>query len=352
MSSGAASIRDALAHLAAAYDAAGLPPIRKPKGADAALRQIAAAIAPLRLPAELEEFWRRVDPQSITVAPYPHLTSPDFALDSWRSHCDELEGMVPRVLFPVAYESHGFLMVELEDGRGTGGPVFAWAYADEAFVLSFPTLSAYLHLLATMVELGEFAHREASRTSYIEFDPDGRWDDAVAVRLAAAQPIGIHGSTRRIGAEVRSWPDAWQVAAGLAEETRTLRGATATIADVLRRAEAGESVRATVRARVIQLAGTAEGRRATIDDGTASLDIWCPAAVCAYGPIIRTEFEFDVVVGPSPKPSRDWRGRLRDVQARALGGDLAGAQEAAISWHKETFGTPATAEATAVRPVD
>ncbi len=352
MKPGAPSIRDAVAHLAAAYEAAGLPPIRRPKGADAELRRIAAAMAPMRLPVELVEFWRQVDPESVTVAPYPRLTTPAFALDSWQLHRGQNQGEVPMALFPVAYESHGYLMVELEAGHGTGGPVFSWAYTDETIVLQFPSLAAYVDLLATMIELGEFTHHQTDGRSWVEFDPDDRWSDAVAVRLASARPVGIHGDVPEIEAKAAAWPQAWQVASGLAPETRALRGATATIEDVLRRAEGGEPVTATVRARVVQLAGTAEGSRATIDDGTASLDLWCPAAVCAYGPIIRTEFEFDIVVGRSPKPSRDWRGRLRDVQARALGGDLDGAREAAISWHRETFGTPAAAEATAVRPVD
>ncbi|MBO9553176.1 hypothetical protein [Cellulomonas sp.] len=351
MSNDPQSIDAALDRLVAAYDAAGLPPIRPAGDVGAVLAEIRAEIAPLVLPADLERFWQRVDPASITVAPYPRPTDAAFALRTWKTHRDESPGMTPRLLFPVAYESWGFLFVELEDGRGSGGPVFDWAYAGSPFTICFPTLAAYVDLLATMIELDEFVRHELETHSYVEFDPDGRWKDALNVRLSDAQPLLHFGYARELDEGVRSWPEHWLLADGLTPETRRLRGATSTIADLLRRAAAGDAPVATVRALVTSLAGSGAGSRVAIDDGTGVLDVWCPAAVCAYGPSIRSEFEFDVVVRPAPDPVPDWSPEHREAQSAALAHDLARAQAAAMELYAKAFRTTAAAEATAIRPI-
>src|SRR4051812_35150027 len=99
----------AVDRLAAAYRDAGLGPIATTSGVDAVLAEISGSIAPVQLPVELERFWRRVDPTLVRVAPYPRPIAPEFALRTWRRHWEESPGMTPRMLFPVAYESHAFL---------------------------------------------------------------------------------------------------------------------------------------------------------------------------------------------------------------------------------------------------
>lgn len=140
-------IDEAVDRLIAAYRDTGLPPIR-PAGRriDRVLADIQREIAPLQIPEEIARFWQLVDPATITVAPYPHPTTADFALDSWKSHRDEFPGITPRLFFPVAYESHGFLFVELEDGRGQAGAVLEWAYAGSPFYVRFAALSGYVDL--------------------------------------------------------------------------------------------------------------------------------------------------------------------------------------------------------------
>ena len=180
------SIDAAADRLAAAYRQAGLPPLRAPHRVDAVLDEIRTETAPMRLPDELERFWRLVDPESITLAPYPHPMSVAFALRSWRMHRDEAPGMTPRALFPFAYESHGFLSVALEDGQGNGGAVVQWGYGDEAFRVRFPTLTACVDLLARMIESEEFTRHDDDASPWVEFDPERRWQDAQAVRLLSA----------------------------------------------------------------------------------------------------------------------------------------------------------------------
>jgi hypothetical protein len=345
------AIDQVLNRLSAAYDEAGFPPIRSAGRVDRTLATIRAEIAPLRLPAELERFWRLVDPVWITVGPFPNLTSADAALDGWRMGRDEFPGQIPKILFPVCYQSHGYMLVELEDGRGSGGVCLA-TDPGSPFTILFPTFLAYLDLLATMIELGEFTRHEQGNHKWTEFDPDRRWPDAQIVRLIAAQPLPGFGDAREIPADPRFWPEHWLAAEGLTPETRTPRGATSSVAELLTRASAGTTANGTIRGRVTSLASSGEGCRIAVDDGSGTLDLWCPTAVCIYGPVIRREFEFDVVVRTNPAPPADWGPEQREVQHRALSHDFDGLQAAAAELYAKTFQTPAAAEATAIRPVD
>lgn len=342
------SVEQAVERLAAAYRGEGVGRLRAPgRGVSRVLADVRREIAPLRLPEELERFWRLVDPESVTVAPYPRLTSPAFALRSWVMHRDESPGMTPRLLFPVACESHGFLFAELEDGTGQGGAVYEWGYGGSRFLLRFGGVAGYLDLLATMVELGELRRHDSG---WIEVDPDRRWADAAAVRLAAADLPPRVAAAADVDDDPRTWPEHWLRSSGLDAEVRTPRGRTTTVAELLRRAASGEA-RGTIHGTVTRLAGSGAGCRISVDDGTGELDVWCPAAICAFGPVIRRRFELDVVARHAAPPP-DWSSDQRRVQDDALVGSLEAAQAAAMDLYATAFQTTAAAEATAVRPLD
>src|SRR5450432_1089942 len=105
------------------YAAAGLPPIQPAKDTKS-LKAIAAAIHPLRLPRDLETFWRRVDADSIaSVGQGLTPGGPAAALAMLPLYREETWGVkTPQVLFPVGYGSHTYLLVELDHQRGNGGP--------------------------------------------------------------------------------------------------------------------------------------------------------------------------------------------------------------------------------------
>jgi len=297
-------------------------------------------------------FWQRVDPTTVTVAPYPPLDSPRSSLEAWQQGRDEFPDQSPRLLFPFAYQSRRFLLIEMEDGSGPGGTVIEWFIEGDPFTIRFPALSAYLDLLATMIELGEFVAQGGPNPTRFDFDPEHRWPDAQAVRLAAAQPLPRLGASRIIEGDARSWPEHWLASNGLTVEERAPRGATTTVAALLQAAEEGRTASGTIRATVTRLAMSGEGCRTAVDDGTGALDLWCPTAVCTYGPIIRREFEIDVVVRANPESPPDWRAEHREVQDRVLEGDPDNAQQAIMRMHERAFKTPAAAEATAIRPLD
>jgi hypothetical protein len=340
----------ALDRLRVAYRDAGLHPIRGAGDVDQVLATIRAEIAPLRLPVELERFWRLVDPYSITVGPFPDLMSAKSGLDSWRMGRDEFPGQHPKILFPVCYGSHAYMLVELDNGRGSGG-ICVHTDPGGDFDILFPTLAAYVDLIATMIELGELAEQEQGANSWI-FDPDRRWSDAQAVRLTAAQPLPGFGDARQILQDARYWPEHWLQAEGLTLEARTPRGANSTVAELVRQASAGATANGTIRAQVMSLAMSGQGSRIAVSDDSGTLDLWCPTAVCTYGPVIRREFEFDVVVRANPGPAPDWTPEQTAVQRRTLSADFEGAQSAAADLYAKVFQTPIAAEATAIRPID
>ncbi|NTW42617.1 MAG: hypothetical protein HGA44_22550 [Cellulomonadaceae bacterium] len=230
--------------------------------------------------------------------------------------------------------------------------MFRWAYAGSPYYLDVPTLPALVDLVATMIELGESVQHHLETHSYIEFDPDDRWEDALSVRLTAAQPLHPFGHVRELDEDVLAWPEHWLLADGLTPEKRRPRGATTSISDLLQRATTGAASGGTVRAVVTSLTGSGAGNRVAIDFGTGVLDLWCPAAVCTYGPSIRTEFEFDVIVRPAPELVPDWSSEQREAQSAALAHYTEAAQAAALEIYAKAFLTTAVAEATAIRPIN
>jgi hypothetical protein len=327
------------------YAAAGLPPIQPAKDTKS-LKAIAAAIHPLRLPRDLETFWRRVDADSIaSVGQGLTPGGPAAALAMLPLYREETWGVkTPQVLFPVGYGSHTYFLVELDDQRGNGGPCFEWGAGSEGICMRYASISAYLDLLATMVELGE--HEAEGVVPYAQ------WAGAAQVRLATAAPLGVYGHQTIIGEDPRSWPAHWRAAGGVAADDYEPRGATTTAAQLLSRAAGGVEASGTIRGRVVSAAMTGDGRRVAVDDGSAVLDIWCPTDVCTYGPVMHREFEFDLIVRPDPPAPIDTRSEHREAQRRALSGDMSGAQDAIRRLSEKTFGTPAAARATAVRPLD
>lgn len=334
---------EAVARLEAAYRRAGIAPPARPD-VETALAQIRAEIAPLRLPADVERLWRLVAPWTLAARPFPELSGPDFALDSWRMHRDEAPGMCPRILFPVAYASHAYLLVELDDGDG-GGHLFAWGYGGEPFRLQHASVVDLLDLAAEFVEAGRIEVREHDGRLWVVFDPEDRWRDAAAARLAGRPPHPrIAGTT--VPEDADAWPAHWRAAEGLDDEEPAPRGATTTVAELLAAAARGEEASGTLRAHAATTVGGPGGRRLRVDDGTGTLDVWAPSQVGAY---VRTrEVEIDVVVHPGPRTPPDTAAAHRAIAERAAAGDLDGAQAAAVAAH-DVLTAPAQAVATGMR---
>jgi hypothetical protein len=286
-------VDEALDALSEALAAAGLE--RPAPPADlTALAQLEAAIAPMRLPADARRFWQRVDAGTLRALTYPELHGPDLALESWRMGRSVVAAQQPQALVQVAYSSHQCMSVELDLGEIEGGAVFEWNLVDEGFERRFDGLGEWLAHIARLVETGLFRRVDSPRGPYLYVpDPDRSSEERGMRPLPGPHPV--HGTAVQIGRDILDWPEHWQRAAGLRPEDLRPRGATHTIADLLA-SPPNQRLRATIAARVVDLMGTGAWTRVRVDDGTAALDVVCPAATTLLGPRMGDRFEFDIVI--------------------------------------------------------
>lgn len=317
-------IDEAIDRFALAVQRAGVAPVRPPADT-AVLAEVERRIAPLVLPAEARRLWERVDPRSLRLEIHPSLCDPAFSLEVWQRHNDENPGTVPRPLFPLCYESHNFLFVELDDADGIGGgALFEWAYGGDLFKLRAYRVADWLESLAQLIEEGEPSPGGGSGP-LLDWD---RYIRIVSDRLEHSPRHPVYGAPRphprysHIGysvtfeEDILAWPERWRRLSGVINEDRAPRGATHTIAELMRAAErAAEQepgvglVRATIAGAVVALGGSRTGWEATVDDGTGQLRVWCPARVTTFGPRIRDHFEFDVVLSWDAQAQRAARHR-------------------------------------------
>ena len=126
--------------------------------------------------------------------PHPELCRPSFALDAWQNHIEVLDKiLVPRLLFPIAYrEPPSCLLVELEDGGGPAGAIFAYGYGGGGFALRFPGIAAYLDLVATMIDLGEVDRHTSEHGVRYRIRPSARVEGHRGGQLAMPCPWSSH----------------------------------------------------------------------------------------------------------------------------------------------------------------
>ena len=79
--------------------------------------------------------------------------------------------------------------------------------------------------------------------------------------------------------------------------------------------------------------------------------MWCPASFCSNGPTIDRAFEFhrDGAAGRAAHQTR--RPLSSGIEQATRSGDLRTAVTLATPLYDELFGTPAQAQATAIRPL-
>jgi hypothetical protein len=281
----------AIDRLASALEAAGV--VLSLGGDDhAILEKVAAAISPLRLPAELARFYERVDPGVIGIEPHPRCAALDFALQGWLQHRDGAPEMVPEVLFPLCYESWSFLFVELDTPERLGGRLFEWSYGGSDFRLRFGSLTDWLDVLAEVVEAGAWKPLEGASGGRRAIRPDPDIYARVTARRLGQGALVVPEDTE-------SWPRHWH--AKSVDPGAEPTGATHTIGELRASLGAGP-LSATIAGVFSRVAVVAhEGERLMVVDGTGVLDVWCPASVARFHALAAADYlEFDVTVGTAP----------------------------------------------------
>jgi hypothetical protein len=338
-------VSDALARLSTAYAAAGIAPPSPPGDVDDVIDRIKVAIAPLRLPAQLEEYWRQVDPRSLSLMPSPEPVSPDDALDLWDGVLREF-ALSPRLLFPVSSDGTGYLLVELDDGGSPGGACFSWHPAGGSFDLQAASMADYLDLVAQFIEAGEIERQEPYPPL---FDPEERWEAAVERSMPPPRDVRGFEQDLRIWADRDMWPEHWRTADQL-----TFAGPRehlSTVDELLRAAEESGAAQGSVRVRLLGSAPSGSGRVWSVADGSGGLEVWCPASIPDREPGLDQVVELDLVVRRAGSTT-DWDAVATAIQALVARGDLEAAAALGRTAPYGEFDTQARAEVTAVRDTD
>jgi hypothetical protein len=280
----------------------------------APLESISAAVAPYGLPAELRRFWERVDPATIAITVFPELIGPRAALELHRAGLDPaVSPPTPPLLFPFAYSSHVFRSIELASEWGDGGTIFQWADDEDAFQLAYRNLGELLETIGELIEEGRLAYRGG-------FVLVGEAvDEGKEARLTERSgPHPLYGHARELGRrDFDSWPPHWLEASGIDLGARRPLGATHSIAELILAAETGP-VRGRIAGTVVSLTGIGVDALVVLDDGTRSIEIWCPAGASHWPPVHRARFEFEVTNADAETGRGEGRPAVLAIDVRPL----------------------------------
>jgi hypothetical protein len=332
-----ASIEEVLDDFFAAVAEAGRPAPEEPISAED-LAAVADAVAPLRLPPSLVATWRRFQTGESTLLTWMPMQEALRGLEMWR---EDFAGV--RVLFPLAYESHEFLLVELATSATAGGALFRWAYDGDPAQPVFPDLEAAFACAAEGWRRGLLGSWEdAARNEWSRLSETYAPATGYPEHLAPFEAIDL--------ARPLSWPPVWQEASGIDPAAAEPRGSTTTV----RALRDGQAQSGTIVGRIAGLAGTGAGSRVVVDDGTGEIVVWCPAASDPFtAVVVGQHIELDVTLtsGDENRSSREFDAVAAGIGTSATAGDLAAAQAYALEL--ASFIDPAAADAlaTAARPL-
>jgi hypothetical protein len=214
------------------------------------------------------------------------------ALDAHRQNFEPAPAYVfgPPLRFPIARLSETQWSIELATPWDPGGTVFSHDLEVEIEYASFA------HLLDTYAELLETGAFTANPGGWATLSRDAERREQER-RLPPDRSHGLYGRARRFpAADPALWPEHWRAAAGLDLRDRRPRGATHTVAELVEAARDGHA-RGRVAATVLGLYGLGSDMLVVVSDGTAAIDVWCPAGVSPWGPRYPGRYEFELELG-------------------------------------------------------
>jgi hypothetical protein len=278
----------------------------------------------------------------------PEQCDPRSALETHRLNLEpEFDGLFgPPLLFPIARVSESQWSIELMSRSNAGGVVFSNEF-DHVFI-EYPSFTDLVEVYAELIEEGRFTQWDNGRGSLSLEDERERQD----ARIQAAGLEGLYGDRREIDLDQSAWPAHWLESAEIEPEDREPLGASHTIAELVQ-ASASGPLSARIAGEVVRIVGVGGGNLPVVDDGTGTLDVWCPAGTSPWwAGSSGTRFELAVTVDKPVPPPIDLDAWHREVQAHGLAGRLheAGASIAAMTADLEQH--PPAVVATDIRPLD
>lgn len=193
------------------------------------LNTIAEAIAPFRLPADIEHFYRTWSITSAAGWFGPELCDLSFALDSWLLHQEDQPGWPSTVLFPIAY-SNWYHMVELDHPGSLGPFIYDCAYAAGRFALAHSCLAAWIAWSTVELDAGRIIRYS---DTFATLEVEGPSEETVPTRAELLRRDGVPESELDYfdDGDRRLWPLRRNLADGFDPGDYELRAATGTIQD-------------------------------------------------------------------------------------------------------------------------
>ena len=278
-------------------------------GAGEEVAELEGLVAPLRLPAELAWFWRRVDPRSLAVAPFPdssegmgntEFARVAFAREAFRRQLDD-PGIAPPALLCVSVVRPRMRFAELAGPNGDGGRMYEWVQGRDELVPCFESIADWVAAVADGLEAGPWRTIGDPGAALLYIEPE---EYARRARVEGATPVA---------ASPEDWPQEWRHAAELLDAKRRPSGPTISISELLSAAREGD-VEATVSGAVTTGVVTPAGGRMLVCDGTGILDAFYERTVVTEREIFdQHTFELDVVAGPAVGHPRAEATRTREL---------------------------------------
>ncbi|HYN31191.1 MAG TPA: hypothetical protein VES40_01085 [Ilumatobacteraceae bacterium] len=194
------------------------------------LDTIAEAIAPFRVPPDIDHFYRSWSITSAAGWFGPELCDLSFALDSWRMHQEDQPPWPSTVLFPIAYTSHWYHMVELDHPGSLGPFIYDCAYAGGRFTLAHSCLAAWIEWATIELDAGRVVRYPGT---FATLEVEGPSEDTVPTRIELLRRDGVPESEldHFDDGDRSLWPLRWNLADGYDPADYELRGATGTVQD-------------------------------------------------------------------------------------------------------------------------
>ena len=167
-----------------------------------------------------------------------------------------------------------------------GGTLFSH---DDAIRVEYPSVTALVDAFAELIEIGAF---ERGIEGHVLLS-------GAAERRARDARLGFTEAPSDVSNDPAGWPEHWLRSAGIDLRDREPLGTTHTIAGLVAAAAEGP-VEGRIAGTVVRLAHLGDGALVLVDDGTTTLDVWCPAGLSPWGPIQGSPFELAVRLDEPP----------------------------------------------------
>jgi hypothetical protein len=262
------------------------------------LERLRAVVAPCWIPGTLDRLWQRVRLGPANLLDLADVWTADFAAYQYPM------AFTPRCLLEIG-EHHGRRLIELARG-GAADDGAIWSQDEETGLYRqiAPSLVSILELAAECWERGVVRWIEAPPHNPVQWD-EPAWELLKVERF---------GGGRTAGPEPADWLPEWLAFEGLTAADLRLRGATATIGEILAQGPEWPGP-ATIRARVVALSAF-ETIGASVADDSGDLTVIVPPAGDRFGQFrIRDWLELDVRPLDPEEPLDPWfeRQRIRAV---------------------------------------